>query len=102
MLNAIPCRSILPEIITPYTVTVLPPLFSLHTDDFLNGLKAFMNSFVAPDNLGMISFEDLCAWMGSATNMVSLHAYHDSNLRVLIGSNEGYCCTVVFPFTDTG
>ncbi|KAK0237450.1 alpha/beta-hydrolase [Armillaria nabsnona] len=70
MLNAIPCRSILPEIIKPYTVTILPPLFSPHTDDFLNGLKEFMSSFVAPDNLGMISFEDLCAWMGSATNMV--------------------------------
>ncbi|KAK0472281.1 Alpha/Beta hydrolase protein [Armillaria novae-zelandiae] len=69
MLNAVPCRSILPEITNPYTATVIPPLSSPHTVDFQNALKEFIGGFVARDNLKMVSFEDRCAWLGNAMNM---------------------------------
>lgn len=60
MLNAVPCRSILPVITNPYTATVLPPLSSPHTSNFQNALKELIDGFVAVDNLEMISFEGRC------------------------------------------
>lgn len=69
MLNAVPCRSLLPEITKPNTAIVLPPLSSPHTVDFQKALKEFISGFVAPDNQEMVSFQDRCTWMGSATNM---------------------------------
>ncbi|KAK0444612.1 Alpha/Beta hydrolase protein [Desarmillaria tabescens] len=69
MLNAVPWRSTLPEILRPFTIAVLPSLSSPHTIKFRNGLKDFVTAFVAPDNCGMVSCEDRCAWMNNAMNM---------------------------------
>ncbi|KAK0472283.1 Alpha/Beta hydrolase protein [Armillaria novae-zelandiae] len=69
MFNAIPCRSILPEIIKPYTVDVLPPLSSPHIVEYQDAMKKFVDAFVAPNNLEMVSFEDRCTWLGNAMNM---------------------------------
>ncbi|KAK0444626.1 alpha/beta-hydrolase [Desarmillaria tabescens] len=68
MLNAVAWISMLREIPRPYNATVISSIRSPHTAEFQNGLKEFIGSaFVAPGN--SISFEDQCAWMGSAVGM---------------------------------
>ncbi|PBK60694.1 alpha/beta-hydrolase [Armillaria solidipes] len=67
MLNAVPWRSISREISKPYSATVIPSITSPHTTEFQNALKLFIGAFVAPGN--SISFEDRCAWIGSAAGM---------------------------------
>lgn len=85
MLNAVPWRSISREISKPYSATVIPSITSPHTTEFQNALKLFIGAFVAPGN--SISFEDRCAWIGSAAGMVSL-AYLTEMICMLIGEGR--------------
>lgn len=70
ILNGGPLISGTREVPTSQNTAVISSLLSPNTTDFQNALKAFINAFVAPGN--SITFEDKCAWMGSAAGMVSL------------------------------
>ncbi len=58
------------EIHKPNDATGISLIRSPHTTEFQNALKDFIGTFVAPGN--SITFEDKCAWIGSAAGMVSL------------------------------
>ncbi|KAK0237425.1 alpha/beta-hydrolase [Armillaria nabsnona] len=45
MFNAIPWRSMFPEILTPYSIKILPPLSSSDLPGFQNALQELMGSF---------------------------------------------------------
>ncbi|KAK0435277.1 alpha/beta-hydrolase [Armillaria borealis] len=67
ILNGGPLISGAREAPTSHNTTVISGLLSPHTTEFQNALKAFIDAFVAPGN--SITFEDKCAWMGSAAGM---------------------------------
>ncbi|KAG7441821.1 alpha/beta-hydrolase [Guyanagaster necrorhizus] len=67
MLNALPWISMSREIAKPYNATIISSIRSPHTTEFHNALKEFIGAFVAPGN--SVSFEDQCAWIGSAAGM---------------------------------
>ncbi|KAG7446699.1 alpha/beta-hydrolase [Guyanagaster necrorhizus] len=69
MLNAIPWRSMLPEILTPYSTTILLPLSSPDLPDFQKALEGLISGFFSPGYLAQVSFEEKCAWVGSAASM---------------------------------
>ncbi|KAK0484149.1 alpha/beta-hydrolase [Armillaria luteobubalina] len=50
-----------------HNTTVMSSLLSPQTTEFQTALKAFINAFVAPGK--SITFEDQCAWIGSAMGM---------------------------------
>ncbi|PBK60728.1 alpha/beta-hydrolase [Armillaria solidipes] len=69
MFNAIPWRSMFPEILTPYSTNILPPLSSPELPDFQNALQELISAFFSPGYIAKVSFEERCAWIGSAASM---------------------------------
>ncbi|KAK0490144.1 alpha/beta-hydrolase [Armillaria luteobubalina] len=67
ILNGGPLISGTREVPSSHNTTVMSSLLSPQTTEFQTALKAFINAFVAPGK--SITFEDQCAWIGSAMGM---------------------------------
>ncbi|KAK0444645.1 alpha/beta-hydrolase, partial [Desarmillaria tabescens] len=72
MFNAIPWRSMFPEILTPYSTKIMPPLSSLDLPGFQTALQELISAFFSPGYLEKVCFEEKCAWVGSAASMANV------------------------------
>ncbi|KAK0435276.1 alpha/beta-hydrolase [Armillaria borealis] len=96
MINALAWISMSREIRKPNDATGISFIRSPHTTEFQNALKDFIGTFVAPSN--SITFEDKCAWMGSAAGMnvaartLSLSRTQDETALLSVSSELPILC----------
>ncbi|SJK99136.1 uncharacterized protein ARMOST_02423 [Armillaria ostoyae] len=96
MINALAWISMSREIHKPNDATGISFIRSPHTTEFQNALKDFIGTFVAPGN--SITFEDKCAWMGSAAGMnvaartLSLSRTQDETALLSVASELPILC----------
>ncbi|PBK60709.1 alpha/beta-hydrolase [Armillaria solidipes] len=96
MINALAWISMSQEIRKPNDATGISFIRSPHTTEFQNALKDFIGTSVAPGN--SITFEDKCAWMGSAAAMnvaartLSLSRTQDETALLSVASKLPILC----------
>ncbi|KAK0490155.1 hypothetical protein EDD18DRAFT_1334730 [Armillaria luteobubalina] len=95
MFHAIPRCSIFLEILTSYSTKILPPLSSSDLPCFQNALQELIGEFFSPSYIVKVSFEERCAWIGSATTMATgdklmEHDKHEASMTMHFGDNLDY------------